>query len=180
MSNEVTESSDVRPTIVVPAIFHDPYMLIPVKIDITLKGGRYVDSLTVSINSTGYDIYEFCWQTSVDLNLPTGFHWRMYLQIQEQIVAYRDIVSVFLSLSELPIPKYPYIGPLQTMMVAIRNNTTDYSDKFVWDMNSTACTPEDFARITCSDLGLPPEMEPAISHRIRENIIRSVMRPLIM
>lgn len=155
-----------------PAVFHDPEMLLPVKVDITLKGGRYVDSMCVSIKSTGFDIYELCWQTCSDLNLPQGFQWRMYLQIQEQILAFRDIVQTFLSLNELPHPEYPNICSVQTMTVAIRSNTTDYSDKFTWDMNSPCCSPEDFAKITCSDLGLPPDMEAAISHRIRENVIR--------
>jgi uncharacterized protein YeaC (DUF1315 family) len=36
-------------------------------------------------------------------------------------------------------------------------------------------SPEIFARTTCADLGLPPDMEPAISHKIRENILRSVV-----
>jgi hypothetical protein len=155
----------------IPAVFHDPDMLLPIKIDITLKGGRYVDSMCVSIASTGFDIFELCWQTCADLNLPPGFHWRMYLQIQEQIIAFRDILQAFFSIHGLN-HSFPPIEPLQTMIVAIRNNTTDYADKFTWDMNSAACTPEDFAKITCSDLGLPADMEPAISHRIRENVIR--------
>jgi hypothetical protein len=33
-------------------------------------------------------------------------------------------------------------------------------------------TPEDFASVTCADLGLPSEMEPAISHKIRETFFR--------
>lgn len=40
---------------------------------------------------------------------------------------------------------------------------------------STVVTPELFASITCSDLGLPSEMEPAISHKIRELIFRSMI-----
>lgn len=155
-----------------PAIFHDPEMLLPVKIDITLKGGRYVDTMCVNIKSTAFDIYELCWQTCSDLNLASGFLWRMYLQLREQIIAFRDIVGIFLSLNELPEPNFPDVSSLQAMTVAIRNNTTDYSDKFTWDMSTPGCAPEDFARITCSDLGLPPEMEAAISHRIRENVIR--------
>lgn len=36
-------------------------------------------------------------------------------------------------------------------------------------------TPEIFASTTCADLGLPADMEPAISHKIRENILRSIV-----
>ena len=32
-----------------------------------------------------------------------------------------------------------------------------------------------FARTTCADLGLPTDMEPAIAHKIRENIFRSII-----
>ena len=36
-------------------------------------------------------------------------------------------------------------------------------------------SPEIFARVTCADLGLPSDMEAAISHKIRENILRSIV-----
>ena len=35
--------------------------------------------------------------------------------------------------------------------------------------------PQDFARTTCADLGLQTDMEPAIAHKIRENIFRAVI-----
>lgn len=94
------------------------------------------------------------------------------MQLREQLVAFRDIVETFLSIEKLPIPTFPDVSFAQAMIVAVRNNTTDYSDKFTWDMANGGCSPEDFARITCSDLGLPAEMEPSISHRIRESVIR--------
>ena len=36
-------------------------------------------------------------------------------------------------------------------------------------------SPEIFARTTCADLGLPGDMEPAIAHKIRENMLRSIV-----
>ncbi len=158
--------------LIVPALFQDPEFLLPLKIDLTLKGSRYVDSFCMSIKSSSFDVYELAWQTRCDLNLPNGFQWRIYLQLQEQIIAYRELVSAFLMAASMPCPAYPELQPLQQMAVGLRFHTTDYVDKFHWDIFSQLCSPETFAKVTCAELGLPAEMEPAISHRIRENIVR--------
>lgn len=50
----------------------------------------------------------------------------------------------------------------------------DFADKFYWDLGSNDVTPEQLARTTCSDLGLPGDMEPAIAHKVRETLFRLV------
>ncbi len=158
--------------LVLPSLLLDPEMLVPVKIDITYKGARLVDSFCMSIKSSPYDVLEVSWQTCTDYNLPSGFQWRVYLQIQEHIVAYREIVNTFLTANDVPCTDYPNMNSLLSFHVALRHGTVDYSDKFHWDATAASCSPEDFAKITCADLGLPMEMEPAIAHRIRESVMR--------
>lgn len=63
------------------------------------------------------------------------------------------------------------------MLVGLRYNAVDYSDKFTWDLFSTSSgrEPEVFARKTVEDLGLPVDMESAIAFRIRETLLRLII-----
>ena len=46
-------------------------------------------------------------------------------------------------------------------------------DKFSMDFGTKiSYAPEYFAKVTCTNLGLPFEMEPVIAHAIRESIYR--------
>lgn len=157
-----------------PAILRGD-VLVPLKIDITLGGARYVDTFTWNLDTESCP-EEFAARTCADLNLHPGFQTRICLQITEQVEAFRTIVDVIkMALQDESSPISLKMKEPQLMVVGIRHQTLDYSDKFHWDLMSTVVTPELFASITCSDLGLPSEMEPAISHKIRELIFRSMI-----
>lgn len=158
-----------------PAFLVGEEILVPIKIDITHKGARFVDSFTWSITNTMLSPDEFASRTCMDLALPDAFKWKISLQIHEQINSYREIITILKSTvsdNKLFLAK---LNELQQISVGIRHNIVDYSDKFHWDLNSLENGPELFAKTTCADLGLPSEMEPAIAHRIRETAYRTLL-----
>ena len=67
-------------------IFNEEDVLVPLKVDISYRGARYVDSFCWNCNpkTNNMSPYEFGCITCADVNLPDGFQWKIALQIQEQ------------------------------------------------------------------------------------------------
>ena len=154
------------------SFLYDAAIIVPLKIDISYKGARYVDSFCWKLFDALLTPEEFANTTCADLSLPPAFHHRIAFQMKEQIAAYREIVSMFRN-----EPSYDaklmgcFNSPIE-MLVGIRYNTLDCtfiwqtvkhkwthliilshpcldSDKFMWDLASTANSgPEVFARKT--------------------------------
>jgi len=170
------------PLSLLPAILRRDNILVPVKIDITAVGARYVDTFCWNINvdvaETHSDLKYVAFATQVcsDVNLPNIFLTKIALQLSEQVDAFKIIIDILKRCFHVNnIPSIDKLRKSISMEVGIRLNTLDYSDKFVWDPMDHRITPEQFASITCSDLGLPSQMEPAISHKIRELLFRHMM-----
>lgn len=159
-------------TLKVPTFIRPPYILAPLKLDITYRGARLVDTLTWDLYNPVMLPEEFAAQMTADLNLPPGMHERITLQLREQIESYQEIIDCVYRYAHC-IPNWERkISQMQTITIGIRHGTIDYSDKIEWDPMMENFTPEDFAAVTCADLGLPGEIEPAISHKIRETLFR--------
>eukprot|EP01041_Mallomonas_annulata_P006417 gene6417-12975_t len=156
-------------------IRNDDETLVPIKIDVTHKGVRYVDSFTWNINCPLLSAEDFATRTCLDLNLPEGFRWKIALQIQEQCDAYTSLYTIIQNEFRRNDALVAKSHELQNITIGIRHSIVDYSDNFSWNLYSPSNGPELFARRTCSDLGLPLEMEPAIAHRIRETLIRNLL-----
>lgn len=163
--NEIVKISDI------PAILRGSNVLVPIKIDITYLGARFVDTFCWNLDSK-MTPYQFALRTCHDMNLPSGFHVRISLQIAEQIQSFKIIVSILRAAFLKGMTNACKLYEPQIIVIGIRHNTIDYSDKFIWNPMSSSVTPESFASTTCSDLGLPSEMEPAIAHKIREILFR--------
>jgi hypothetical protein len=147
-------------------------VLVPLKIDVTYKGARYVDTFCWDLYRPAMLPEEFAARTCHDLNFPVGFHSKIALQIIEQLQSYAILLDSVHLFSKC-IPNWnSKVKQTQIITIGIRHGPLDYSDKVEWDPINTKITPEYFARITCKDLGLPSEIEPAISHKIREALFR--------
>jgi hypothetical protein len=160
---------------VYPAIIRGEDILIPVKIDISIVGARFVDTFCWNINNRLITCSDFATKICEDKNLPFAFQMKIAMQLAEQIQAYQIIIS---SLKECFAAKLPAIEKLKKPIyinVGIRLNTLDYADRFIWDPMSDLVSPESFAKITCADLGLPLEMQSAIAHKIREILFRNMI-----
>jgi hypothetical protein len=147
-------------------------VLVPLKIDVTYKGARYVDTFCWNLYDPCVQPEEFAMRTCLDLNFPIGFHQKISLQIIEQLRAYQILIDSIRLYAPI-IPNWNQkIRQNQIITIGIRHGPLDYSDKVEWDPINALITPEEFARITCADLGLPSEIEPAIAHKIREALFR--------
>lgn len=151
-------------------------VLVPLKIDITYNGARMVDNFSWNLYSSCLSVDEFALMTCVDLNLSSGFQEKIKQQVQEQIEAFRDIVDLIRNHGPTIVPNWSKkIREHQIITMGIRHNTLDYTDKISWDPMSRSITPEQFAYITCKDLGLPNDLRPAIANKIRETLFRWVI-----
>lgn len=125
----------------IPSILHESEILIPIKVDVTTGGARFVDTICWRLQNSLVTPDEFAWRTCSDLNLPLAFQSAISLQIQEQIQAYREVLAVLKIVCMQGIR--PPWKSLFTMTIGIRHLTLDYQDKFQWDVDSTSgVTPE--------------------------------------
>ena len=151
-------------------------VLVPLKIDITYNGARLVDTFSWNLYNSCLSVEEFALMTCIDLNLSCGFQEKIKNQIQEQIDAFVDIVDLIRTHASTIVPNWASkIRENQIITMGIRHNTLDYTDKISWDPMSSSITPEQFAYVTCKDLGLPTDLRPAISNKIRETLFRWVI-----
>lgn len=159
-----------------PAIIRGKSVLAPIKIDLIHGGARCVDSFCWDIYSTLVSPDEFSARLCSDLNLHPAFQPKIALQIAEQVESYNTIASLIkMALRNDILPNSHKIREKVLMNITVRQNTIEYSDKFFWDPMCSELTPEQFARITCADLGLPAEMEAVISFKIRETLFRNMI-----
>jgi SNF5 / SMARCB1 / INI1 len=135
-----------------------PYLLVgedvlfPMKIDVTIGGARIVDTFCWRVYNSFVTPDEFAWQLCSDLNLSASFQAAISMQIQEQVLGFQEMVTALRA--ALARGHRPPWSRMLAMNVGIRHFTVDYSDKFQWDIfSSAAVSPEDFARTTCADLG---------------------------
>jgi hypothetical protein len=131
-----------------------------------------VDTLCWDLFHSCMSTEEFAELTCSEMNLPSGYEERISLQMIEQIEAFREIVDCVYKYRQL-IPNWTAkVTQIQPITIGIRQGSVDYSDKVDWDPMNEDFTPEEFAAITCADLGLPQEVEPAIAHKLRESLFR--------
>lgn len=153
-------------------------ILVPLRIDITHKGSHFIDTFTWNLYNSISSIEEFTVKLCSDYNLPVTFISLIILQLQQQIDCYNILFSLlqynYLISSHFNLSVNSLLSYFNSIIIElnIRHNVLEYNDKFQWNIHSNICSPEKFAQITCSDLGLSPEMEPTIAYNIRENIIR--------
>lgn len=159
-------------TAIIPAVLLEENVLVPIKIDITYSGARLVDTFCWNISRSSQSIRQFADITCSDLNLPNGFRNKVYLQIDEQVKAFRELVNLVQNFAD-KIPNWlSKVSEAQTISIGIRHNCVDYSDKIQWHPLDKTITPESFAETACREHGLPFQMEPAIAHKIRETLFR--------
>lgn len=159
----------------IPTILRGEDILVPVKIDITAVGARYVDTFCWNISST-MKYTEFAGRICSDKNLSLQFQTKIALQLAEQVQAFKILISTLKQcFSAKAMPNIEKLKKSVLIQVGVRLNTLDYSDKFTWDPMDPFVTPEIFASSTCNDLGLPSEIGPAIAHKVRELLFRNMI-----
>jgi len=169
--SDVTKDSKI---VLLPYILLEDHILVPIKLDITYCGARLVDSFSWNISNDSYmSINEFSLHTCIDLNLPLGFESKISAQIKEQVDGYKRIIYIISNYAPIVVKGWvDKIHEIQVITLGLRHNSLDYTDKVYWNAMSSYLTPEIYASRTCKELGLPLEMRPAISFKIREALFR--------
>ena len=135
---------------------------------------RYIDSFTWKLFNPLMSPEDFAIRTCADMALNEAFSWKIALQIIEQNDSYIQLFDSLLMTIEMNPALISILENPIEMIIAIRHNSIDYSDRFMWILKGVSTDPETFARKTREDLGLPFEMESVIAYKIRETMIKSI------
>ena len=151
--------------IALPELVEKPVVLVPIKISLENLNSnqKLVDTFMWNLNECVLTPLEFAEIICNDLDLPTNMATQIADSINQQVEEYTYVSNLAL----------PSDGPYNvTVDLSVNLNKHLYQDRFEWDMNQSDVTPEMFAKIVVSDLGLPLEFENAVSHALHEVIIR--------
>ena len=133
--------------------------LVPIRVDLEQDGCRVKETFTWNMNDLTITPRAFALQLCHDENLPRQFTDSIALTIDEQLREYR-------SLSHMEIGHR-----MAKIVLRIQIGATLLEDCFLWDHGESLLTPENFAEILCSEIGLGGEFETRIAHSIREQLL---------
>lgn len=155
-----------------PLFLQGNNVLVPIRLDLSFKGARLIDSFCYNIVSPCQSLEELTSILCNDYNLPTGFFNLIYLQLKEQILAYKLLLKTIYYFPYIVKNYLEKLNEIQIISIGFRFNSIDYSDKIEWHPLKDSLSPEEYATLTCSDLGLPSEIIPTLSYKIREGLFR--------
>ena len=103
----------------------------------------------------------------VDLELPNGFKEVTLSFIETQLLEYKKLTEIY------PTSKWAQEGSgIHIFEIEASTNSIVYSDLFDWDIFDYETDPDDFARLTIKELGLPLELINSLSGQIRWHTIK--------
>ncbi|ODV76676.1 chromatin structure remodeling complex protein SFH1 [Suhomyces tanzawaensis NRRL Y-17324] len=146
-------------------LVHKTDTLIPIKISLENPNSTHkvVDFFMWNLNETLITPQQFSEILCTDLELPNSMQQQVAESIIQQIEDYNYVSNL-----QLPLGNPCVI----IVDLSVNLNKQLYQDKFEWDLAQSEVTPEQFAHIVVSDLGLSLEFKPAISHSLHEILIR--------
>ena len=161
-----------------PCLLQCDEVLVPIRIDVTHKGVHVADSVLWNLHNSLFSPEEFAWKFCLDLSLPNTMYQMISFQIYEQLTAFDMLVAMLRDLESFDRTKSLLLAKLSTHVVDIemKYNVIKYKDTFQWNPFCDAQSPENFARKTCADVGLPCEMEHVIAFNIRESMMRWLLK----
>lgn len=140
-------------------------VLIPIKLNIEYNGGtsKLVDFFMWNIGESLVSPERFASLLCGELELPQLVHLEIVDSINKQIEDHNFV-------NGLQLPSNSEFHAIVDLSVNLDKKL--YADKFEWDLKQSEITPEDFAEIVVSDMGLSLEFKPAIAHSLHEMILR--------
>ncbi|KAG2185375.1 hypothetical protein INT44_002166 [Umbelopsis vinacea] len=149
--------------------------LVPIRIDLEAEGYRLSDTFTWNLNETVISPEAFAAVLCDDLSLPAPlFATDIAKAIREQTEDYYLHAPAIpeSDKSSPPCHQLQETAPsgleLRTLDITVGNRAL--IDQFEWDIASQNNSPEQFADILATDLGLGGEFKTAIAHSIREQV----------
>ncbi|PHZ17426.1 SNF5-domain-containing protein [Rhizopus microsporus ATCC 52813] len=168
-------------------------VLIPIRLDIQNDGYRICDTFVWNVNDPSVSPIQFARITCDDLGLPLYFVRLIAASIVDQI---EDYYSSIYGADEENVESTSLHHPLAIRNTKLKDGMLDLktdlftgktelrifiklditignmelNDRFEWDITCKENSPEAFAKVLVSELGLSGEFKSAIAHSIREQI----------
>ena len=140
-------------------------IIIPIHFELEHNETTYSDFFTWNINDTTLTPEEFASVYCSDLNT-TGhddmsfLHQHVVSTIEEHIEEYEKVAAV-------KLPDFHAIINLTCNL-----NDKFYEDNFQWNLSDSSLTPEMFAEIVVSDLGLTRDFLPLLSYSLYDSVTK--------
>ena len=137
-----------------------PTVLIPIRIDLDLPNGRLHDTFLWNLHETLITPDIFAQTMGADLDLPPQVVSTIAAAIRDQLAEYAPV-------AQISIPESS--GEMRAVCpLTVNLDDVVYTDRFEWDLANTLLSPEHFAKVICSELGLRNEFIPSIAAGIYE------------
>jgi hypothetical protein len=138
--------------------------LIPIRIDLNVRGAPVTEYLTWDVTETALSPTDFATQLVSDLQLPQQAISAIASSITDQIEAK-------ISLGQAKGLRAQAEESRQILRLNIRVGRVVLRDQFEWDIADSTNCPEAFAESLCADLGLGREFVPAVACHVREQLL---------
>lgn len=145
--------------------------LVPIRLETETNGVRVRDVFLWNLNEVLMSPEKFTEYTCVDLGLPPSMVQSLGSNVRAQIDEFRR----FLQARDFPVGADTRV----IIKLDLFAGKVHLKDRFEWDLDPclspdcTKTTPEQFARILVSDLGLGGEFVTMVAHSIREQLNRA-------
>lgn len=138
-------------------------IIIPVMIDIDNNGTRITDQFTWNINDNTITPEEFANIYCQDLDFPSNSN------VNQQVVsAITDCIQEYETVAAIKFQQ-----DLQVLVnLTCHLQDVFLEDNFQWNLNNNDMTPEMFAEILVTDLGLKREFLPLITHSLHLTLLK--------
>ncbi|KAI8332305.1 hypothetical protein BC941DRAFT_359363 [Chlamydoabsidia padenii] len=137
--------------------------LVPIRLEFETDGYKLRDTFTWNLNEQLVTPEQFAEHMCEDLRLPpAAFIPQIARSIRDQVQDY------YLHASSMKFKQNAELRMLIKLDITVGHKAL--LDQFEWDINCTENSPEQFAEVLCSDLGLGGEFRTAIAHSIREQV----------
>lgn len=137
-----------------------PEQLVPIKIELDLEGFKLRDSFLWNLQERFFTPEKFAEIMCDDVDLSQKYVSVIALSIKNQLEDYLESKVQTLQIEDSV-----------TIELELMVGRTLIRDKFEWDLNGEL-TPEEFAHVTCSELGLQKDHVPLFAAALREQILR--------
>lgn len=137
-------------------------IIIPININIEHGDHTITDFFTWNINDHSITPEEFATIYCRDLSFTnsTSLHSQIVSSINDQIQEYETVASVMV----------PDLHVIVNLSCSLENKL--YEDNFQWNLTDKSLSPEIFAELVASDLGLTREFIPLIANALHEYVLK--------
>jgi hypothetical protein len=142
-----------------------PDEVVPFFINVVCDGQRLYEVVQSPLNATNPE--EVAASLVTDLGITPGFRDQIQSLIEVDILDYQALTK------KIPSSEWALSGSATHILsFEVGIDSVVYSDLLEWDIFDLTADPDDFARITVKELGLPVEFVNVISGQIRWQVIR--------